>query len=96
MDELIFHKIENKVYPEKQMHYSYFIADRRFAEDNLEIRPLTPGHFIYALIRNYSRMIYWGFLRLLYKGKFIDKPMNEMFSWEYFRFCWWKSLKYNR
>ena len=94
MDELIFTKeLDNRIYPHKQLAYSYFIADYRMMARTLEVRPITLGHLLYALARNYGRIVYWAFCRLLYRWNFIDIPVAEAFSWHYhFRWCFWKPL----
>lgn len=94
MEELIFTKeLDNRIYPHKQLAYSYFIADYLLMKRAFEARPLTLEHLLYAVVRNYGRIIYWAFCRLLYKSRFIDIPENEAFSWRYhFRWCFWKPL----
>lgn len=95
MDELVFtQELDNRIYPHKQLAYSYFIADYRMVErDFFEIRPITIGHLLYALGRNYGRVVYWSFCKLLYKWRFIDIPTAEAFSWRrHFRWCFWKPL----
>lgn len=94
MDELVFTKaLDNRIYPHKQLAYSYFIADYRAMTDACEVRPITIGHLLYALGRNYGRIIYWSFLRLLYRCKFIDIPIASSFSWRHhFRWCFWEPL----
>ena len=82
MDELVFTKeLDNGIYPQKQLAYSYFIADYRMVNRTFEIRPITIGHLLYALCRNYGRVIYWGFLRFLWKVGFIKLDEGEVFSW---------------
>lgn len=83
MNEILFTKDfdNNKIYPNKQLAYSYFLADYRMANRVFEIRPLTLGHLFYALSRNYTRIIYWGFLRGMWKLGFIYIDKREKFSW---------------
>jgi len=97
MDELIFTKeLDNRIYPHQQLAHSYFIADYRAMNKTFEVRPITIGHLLYALGRNYGRMVYWGFCRLLYKWKFIDIPISDAFSWRHhFRWAFWKPLQYS-
>ena len=96
MDEFVFTKgINNGIFPDKQLACSYFIADFRFEYGQYEVRPITFGHILYALARNYGRLVYWGFCRVLFKSGFICKPDNERFYWKHhFRWCFWQQLTY--
>ena len=81
MDELLFTQIENKIYPNRQLVGSFLISDRLLIQSASEIRPLTIGHFLFAVCRNYGRILYWAFLRTLYKLGFIEIGEAEAFSW---------------
>lgn len=94
MDELVFtRELDNRIYPHKQLAHSYFIANHRLINNTFEIRPITIGHILCAIVRNYARIVYWASLRLLYKLGFIEISEAEAFSWKN-NFRWIPKRKY--
>ena len=84
MEELLFTEgLDNRIYPNKQLALHYFISDGLLFCGALEVRPITIGHIIYCVFRNYARFIYWGFLRLLYKMGLIIIGEGEAFNWRH-------------
>ena len=90
MKSLEFRKIENKIYPNLQLVSTLFVSRELLETNCFEIKPLTIGHFLFAVGRNYLIILYWGFLRCLFKLGFIDIPEATPFSWKYFRWRFWK------
>jgi len=95
IEELEFRQIENKIYPTKQLAYKFFVSDFDMVRHYYEIKPMTFGNILYAILRNYIRIWYWLFVRILWKIGFIDIPEYAAFSWKrYFRFSFWSPKKY--
>ncbi len=95
--EVTFTIVENKIYPSHQLLLSYFIADRVVVNKTIEIRALTIEQLLYALLRNYSRIVYWAILHMLYKLGFIDIKPWESFSWrKHFRWLPDRKKRVNR
>ena len=92
MKSLEFKNVENKIYPNLQLLSTFFISRVFLERGYVEVRPLTIGHLLFALSRNYSILLYWRFLRCLFKLGFIDIPEATPFSWKYFRWRFWKPL----
>ena len=91
MEELILTEVENKIYPNKQLLSHYFVSTQDTLRAHYEIRSITLGHILIAIIKNYGCIIYWGFLRLLYKAGFILIHDYEAFSWgNNFTFKFWE------
>ena len=97
IEELEFKQIENKIYPQKQLAYKFFISYRVMERRYVEVKPITFFNIIYSAAKNDLRIWYWSFLRFLYKAGFIDIECNDAFSWKsHFRFSFWSPKKYAR
>ena len=93
MKYLTFPSTENEIYPNRQLAGSFFISKKLLAYRAIEVMPLTPRYFLYAISRNSLIVIYWFILRQFYKAGFIDIPEADPFEWKYWRFNFWSVIR---
>jgi hypothetical protein len=89
--QMVFSKDINRgIFPQQQMHWSYFIDKYSLEQDYVTIKPLTLSFFLISIIQNNAITLYWSFLRVAYKVGFIDIPEATQFQWKYWRWQFWK------
>ncbi len=97
MDGVVFSRVGNEIYPNKQFVGSFFVSRELLWKAEIEVRPLTIDHLIRGLARNTVTQLYWIVTRILYLSGFLNSPEGAELDWKTdWRWKFWETIESRR